>query len=88
MVAELFAMAKNYTNADDAEKLIREDVRGIQQNEQPPRQDDTRDNRERFDNPSLRYTDNETTEQGGIGAATAVMISGVNNLATTTTKST
>ena len=33
-VAELVAMAKNYTDADDAEKLIREDVRGA---DQPPR---------------------------------------------------
>jgi len=33
-VAELLATAKNYANADNAEKLIREDVRGA---EQPPR---------------------------------------------------
>ena len=36
MVAELLAMAKNYADADDTEKLIREDVRGSQQNDQPP----------------------------------------------------
>ena len=36
MVAELLAIAKNYADADDAEKLIREDVRGTQQSEQPP----------------------------------------------------
>jgi hypothetical protein len=41
MDAELLAMVKNYADADDAEKHIREDVRGIQQNEQPPRWDDT-----------------------------------------------
>jgi len=32
-VTELLATAKNYADADDAEKLIREDVRGA---EQPP----------------------------------------------------
>ena len=86
-VAELLATAKNYANADDAEKLIREDVRGTQQNEQPPRLDDTQDNRGRFDNCSLRCT-TVTTEKGGTGTATIVMISGVNDLVTTTTKST
>ena len=35
-VAELLATAKNYADADDTEKLIREDVRGSQQNDQPP----------------------------------------------------
>ena len=44
-VAELLATAKNYADADDTEKLIRADVKGIQQNEQPPQRDDTRDNR-------------------------------------------
>jgi len=34
-VAEFLATAKNYADADDAEKLIREDVKGTQQNEQP-----------------------------------------------------
>ena len=29
-VAELLATAKNYADADDAEKLIREDVRGAE----------------------------------------------------------
>jgi hypothetical protein len=33
MVAELLTTAKNYADADDVEKLIREDVRGA---EQPP----------------------------------------------------
>jgi len=32
-VAELLTTTKNYANTDDAEKLIREDVRGTQQNE-------------------------------------------------------
>ena len=40
-VAELIAMAKNYADADDKEKLIRDDVRETQQNEQPPRWDYT-----------------------------------------------
>ena len=38
-VAELLATAKNYADADDAEKLIREDMRGA---EQPPQRDDSR----------------------------------------------
>jgi len=38
MVAELLATAKNYADADDAKKLIREDVRRTQQNEQRARQ--------------------------------------------------
>ena len=49
-VAELLATTKNYTDTDDAEKLNKEDVRGSQQNEQPPRQDDTHDNRGWFNN--------------------------------------
>jgi len=52
-VAELLVAAKNYADADDVEKLIREDVRGTQQNEQPPRRDNTRDNCGCFDNHSL-----------------------------------
>jgi hypothetical protein len=40
-VAELPATAKNYADANDAEKLMREDIRGTQQNEQPPQWDDT-----------------------------------------------
>jgi len=37
MVAELLAMAKNYADGDDVEKLIREDIRGSQQPDHPPR---------------------------------------------------
>jgi hypothetical protein len=33
MITELLATAKNYADTDDAEKLIRDDVRGTQQNE-------------------------------------------------------
>ncbi|XP_021309076.1 uncharacterized protein LOC110432630 [Sorghum bicolor] len=54
-VAELLATAKNYANANDAEKLIREDVRGTQQNNQPPRRDD---------NHSLRRNDNRDHREG------------------------
>ena len=36
-VAELLATAKNYTDTDDVEKLIREDVRGSQQADHPRR---------------------------------------------------
>jgi len=51
-VAELLATAKNYADADDAEKLIREDVTGA---EPPPRRDDSRG---RFDNRNPRRGDN------------------------------
>ena len=51
-VAELLATAKNYTDADDAEKLIREDIRGA---EQPPRWDDSRGC---FNNRNPRCGDN------------------------------
>ena len=54
-VAELLATAKNYADADDVEKLIREDVRGTQQNEQTPRRDD---NRVRFDNRNPQCSKN------------------------------
>ena len=33
MITELLATAKNYADTDDAEKLIKDDVRGTQQNE-------------------------------------------------------
>jgi len=57
-VAELHAMAKNYANADDAEKLICEDVRGA---EQPPRRDDSRG---RFDNRTPRHGDSCNHREG------------------------
>ena len=63
-IAELLATAKNYADADDAEKLIREDVRGTQQNEQLPRCDSNRDNRGCFDNRSLRRNDNRDHREG------------------------
>jgi len=57
-VAELLAMAKNYADADDAEKLIREDVRGA---EQPPRRDDSRG---RFDTRNPHRGDNRDHREG------------------------
>ena len=57
-VAELLATAKNYADADDAEKLIREDVRGA---EQPSRRDDSRG---RFDNWNPRCGDNRDHREG------------------------
>jgi len=51
-MAELLATAKNYTDADNAEKLIRDDARGP---DQPPRRDDSRG---RFDNRNHRRPDN------------------------------
>jgi len=56
-VAELLAMAKNYANADDAEKLIREDVREADQ----PRRDDSRG---RFNNRNPRRGDNRDHREG------------------------
>jgi len=57
-VAELLATAKNYADADDAEKLIREDVRGT---EQPPRRDDSHG---RFDNQISHRGDNRDHREG------------------------
>jgi len=57
-IAELLAMAKNYADADDAEKLIQEDVRGA---DQPPRRDDSRG---RFDNRNPRSGDNRDHREG------------------------
>jgi len=60
-VAELLTTAKNYANIDDAKKLIREDIRGTQQNKEPPRRDD---NHGRFDNRSLRRSNNRDHREG------------------------
>jgi len=57
-MAELLATAKNYADADDAEKLIREDARGP---DQPPRRDDSR---RHFDNRNHRRTDNHDHREG------------------------
>jgi hypothetical protein len=38
-VSELLATAKNYTDADDAEKIIKEDVGGPSRPEHPPRRE-------------------------------------------------
>ena len=58
MVAELLTTAKNYADADDVEKLIREDVRGA---EQPPQRDDSRG---RFDIRNPRRGDNRDHWEG------------------------
>jgi len=57
-VAELLATTKNYADADDAEKLIREDARGA---DQPPRRDDSRG---RFDNRNPHRGDNRDHREG------------------------
>jgi hypothetical protein len=44
-VSELLATAKNYTDADDAEKIIKEDVGGSSRPEHPLRRDDKPDDR-------------------------------------------
>ena len=57
-VAELLAMAKNYTDDNETEKLIRENVRGV---EQPPRRGDSHG---RFDNRNPRRGDNRDHREG------------------------
>jgi len=57
-MAELLAAAKNYADADDAEKLIRDDARGP---DQPPRRDDSRG---RFDNRNHHHPDNRDHREG------------------------
>jgi hypothetical protein len=49
-VSELLATAKNYVDADDTEKIIKEDVGGPSRPEHPLRRDDNRDDRGRNDN--------------------------------------
>jgi hypothetical protein len=44
-VSELLATAKNYADADDAEKIIKEDVGGSSRPEHPPLRDDNRNDR-------------------------------------------
>jgi len=57
-MADFLATAKNYVDADDAEKLIRDDARGPKQ---LPRQDDSRG---RFDNRNHRRPDNRDHREG------------------------
>jgi hypothetical protein len=40
MVVELLATTKNYVDADNAEKLIKEDMGGTLRPDHPPRHDD------------------------------------------------
>jgi hypothetical protein len=58
-VSELLATAKNYADADDAEKIIKEDVGGPSRPEHPPRHDDNRDNHGRNDNRDHRDQRND-----------------------------
>ena len=79
-VAELLATAKNYADADDAKKLIRDDARGP---DQPPRRDEGRG---RYDNRNNRRPTTAITEKVGIGGVTTVTISEESAPVTTTTK--
>ena len=79
-VAELLATAKNYANADDVEKLIREDARGA---------DSLHDEMTVVDalttgTPIAVTT--ATTEKDGTGDATTATISEASDLVTTTTR--
>jgi hypothetical protein len=62
MVFELLATAKNYADADDAEKIIKEDVGGSSCSEHPPCHDDNRTDRGRNDrdrrNDNHNFPDN------------------------------
>jgi hypothetical protein len=53
-VSELIATAKNYADADDAEKIIKEDVGGSSRPEHPPRRDEKPDDRGRNNNRDHR----------------------------------
>jgi hypothetical protein len=53
-VSELLATAKNYADADDTEKIIKEDMGGSSRPEHPPRRDDKPDDRGRNNNRERR----------------------------------
>jgi hypothetical protein len=53
-VSELLATAKKYANANDTEKIIKEDVGGSSRPKHPPRQDDKPDDRGRNNNREHR----------------------------------
>jgi hypothetical protein len=61
-VSELLATAKNYADANDAEKIIKEDVGGSSCPEQPPHRDDNRNDRGQNDrdrrNDNCNFLDN------------------------------
>jgi hypothetical protein len=61
-VSELLATAKNYADADDAEKIIKEDVRGPSRPEHPLRHDVNRDDRGRNDNRDHRDRCNDNRD--------------------------
>ena len=79
-VAELLATAKNYVDANDAEKLIREDAKGA---DQPPRPDDSRGH---FDNRNPRRGDNRDHRKGWDSDVTTTTISGASDPVTMTTR--
>ena len=79
-VAELLATAKNYAYADDLEKLIREDVRGV---EQPPIGTTVVDV---SITTILGEATTATPEKVGIGVTTTAMTSEASDLVTTTTR--
>jgi hypothetical protein len=53
-VSELLATAKNYADADDTEKIIKEDVGGSSRPEHPPRWDDKPDDHDQNNNHKHR----------------------------------
>jgi hypothetical protein len=61
-VSEFLATAKNYADADDAEKIIKDNVGGSLHPEQPPRRDDNRNDRGQNDrdrrNDNCNFLDN------------------------------
>jgi hypothetical protein len=54
MVSELLATTKNYVDADDTEKIIKEDVGGSSRREHPPRRDEKPDDRGQNNNCECR----------------------------------
>jgi hypothetical protein len=67
-VSELLATAKNYADADDAEKIIKDDVGGSLRPELPPRHDDKRNDRGQNDRD--QRNDNATSQTIVIGGMT------------------
>jgi hypothetical protein len=61
-VFELLATTKNYVDADDAEKIIKEDVGGPSRPDHPPRHDDNRNNYGQNDNCDRRDQRNDNRD--------------------------
>jgi hypothetical protein len=64
-VSELLATAKNYADADDAKKIIKEDVGRPSCPKHPPHHDDNRNNRGRNDNRDHRDQRNNNRDHRG-----------------------